>query len=419
MTLERLKRFAQGFLPTPAEAAAIRWRTPAVVDRGRIGEARVALDRHGRGVLLWENAGKLWTMPMGPGASPALMRLPFGEGTTPRLALNPEGRGLAIWLADGEDERQILGAVLGPGESPGRGVFRTVGRIHQLQVAVDRRGNALVAWVHERVGQIEVMAHAFNTRGEAWDEEPVLLGLPGNPSASPQLAANRREHAMVVWEAQNSVFEGLMACHYWPADRIWSDRPVPVVAHAARHHQVAMDDSGNALALWVHAPYGQRSLLEASFYEALHGEWSEPVVLASAHVMSSPRLVMNGDGEALAAWSQRENAGVSRLLVKAFKGRGWEPGAECLDHGHEPVQDFAIDLAEDGRAGFVVVQRGATGDQVSVRIREDGWSLPKTMGSAPGSVCAAPRIALSPQGASLIWIQGEGEGRSLVLTDSH
>ena len=169
----------------------------------------------------------------------------------------------------------------------GHVVFRTPGLVRHLQVAVDRRGDALVVWLHEKVGRIEVMAHSFSTRGEAWEKEPVILGLPSDPMASPRLAANQREHAMVLWEGQDSLFEGLLASHYWPSDRIWSDRPVPVVAHAAHHHQVAMDDHGNALALWIHAPYGQRGALEASFYNVQEGDWSEPVTLTTAQEISS------------------------------------------------------------------------------------------------------------------------------------
>ncbi|GLH66584.1 hypothetical protein GETHED_09480 [Geothrix edaphica] len=418
MVLERLRRFAQGFGAFGDGTGCPEWRKPAVLDQGRLGEARVALDHEGRGVVLWENDGGLWALPLGPGASPELMRFPLGEGAAPRVALSPEGRGLAIWMTDLKNRRQILGKVLGTDENPEHVLFRTVGRIHQLQVAVDRRGNALVAWVHENMERIEVMAQSFDSRGEAWEKEPVVLGLPGDPSVSPHLAANHREYAMVLWEAQDGSFEGLMACHYWPSDRIWSDRPVPVVAHEAHHHQVAMDDSGNALALWIHTPHGQRSVLEAGYYDVCQGEWSEPVVLANAQAIVSPRLVMNGHGEAMATWCQREGAGACHLFAKDFKGRAWEPGAECLDHGHQPIQDYAIDLAADGRAGFLVVQQGAAGNHVSVRIRQAGWSAPRVVGSARDSVCASPRIALSPRGGALLWTQGADPKRSLVLVGS-
>jgi hypothetical protein len=419
MAMKLFSRFAQALRPAPVEPGGLQWRSAAFLDRGPLGEARMALDDRGRGVALWENGGSLWTMPTGPAASPALVRIPFGEGTHPRLALNPKGRGLAVWVADLGEERQILGKVLGAGDATGHVLFQTPGLVHQLQVAADRRGNALVVWLHQKVGRVEAMAYTFDIRAESWEGEPVVLGLPSDPSAAPQLASNQREHAMVLWEAKNSLFEGLMASHYWPSGRIWSDRPVPVVAHQARQHQVAMDDHGNALALWIHGPFGQQGALEASFYDVKTGDWSEPAVLATAHEISSPRLIMNGDGEALAAWCEREGAGLSRLFSKAFRGQDWEPDPVCLDHDSGRFRDYAIDLAPDGRAGFLAVQRGEAGDQVSLRVRQGTWSAPKVMGAAPGSTCGSPRIAICPKGISLLWTQGAGAEKTLVLVDSH
>lgn len=420
MVMNLFARFTRAFRPAPAEPGGLQWRSPAHLDRGRLGEARMALDDRGRGVALWENDGSLWTMSTGPAVSPALARVPFGEGVNPRLALNPKGRGLAVWVADLGEERQVLGKILGTGEAPGHVLFQTPGLVRQLQVVADRRGDALVVWLHQKVGRVEAMAYAFDARGENWEGQPIVLGLPSDPGAAPRLASNSREHAMVIWEARDSLFEGLMASHYWPSDRIWSDHPVPVVAHEAHHHQVAMDDHGNALALWIHAPSGQqRGVLEASFYDVQAGEWREPDILATAHEISTPRLIMNADGEALAAWGQREGGDVSRLFSKAFRERAWEAEAVCLDHEQGRFRDYAIDLGPDGRAGFLVVQRGAAGDQVALRVRQGDWSAPRVMGAAPGATCGSPRIAMCPRGMSLLWTQGVGADKTLVLVDSH
>ena len=214
----------------------------------------MALDDRGRGVALWENDGCLWTMSTGPAASPALARVPFGEGVNPRLALNPKGRGLAVWVADLGEERQILGKILGTGEVTGHVLFQTPGLVRQLQVAADRRGDALVVWLHQKVGRVEAMAYAFDARGENWEGEPVVLGLPSDPGAAPRLASNNREHAMVIWEARDSLFEGLMASHYWPSALISSDHPLPVLPHPPTPHQSAIATHGHSLPLSVRSP---------------------------------------------------------------------------------------------------------------------------------------------------------------------
>lgn len=339
----------------------------------------------------------------------------MGEGTMPRLAINADGRGLALWQSLVGGERQILGKTLGSGESMGQTIFRTRGRIQHLQAAVDRRGNALVVWLHEVDGRSEVLAQAFDTRIPGWEKEPTSLGFPTGPALEPRIAVNHREYAMVLWAVQDSSFEGLVASHYWPADRIWSDRPVPVVAYATRHHQVAMDERGNALAIWVKVSAGERSSVEASHFDAMRCEWGEPVTLATAHSFSQVRLVMSGNGDALAAWNQAESHGTMRLYSKVFVQGCWSAERTRLDEEAGAVEDFALALGNDGRAGLLAFHHGAEEIWVSGRIREGAWSEAAHLGSACTLPRSAPSLRMGSQGASALWIQGEGGDQSLML----
>ena len=417
MAMESLRRLAQSLRPGKAKTLT-PWRTPVTLDRGVLGEACLALDGHGHGAALWENGGRLWTMPIGPHSAPGIVRLPLGEGTEPRMLLNPEGRGLALWQTVAGEERQVLGRILGGAEGASQTLYRTQGLIHHLQAAVDRRGNTLVVWLLEEDGRFEVMAQSFDTRGQVWEQAPTTLGFPTAGMVEPRLAANHREHAMVLWEAEGDGQEGLVASHYWPSDRIWSDRPVPVVSHATRHHQVAMDDMGNALALWIHAPRGQRSHLEASYYDGQRCEWGAPEALSSAQTFSHPRLVMRGDGVAVAAWCQAEGHGASRLITKDFARGRWEEGVECLELGQAPVREFGLDLGPEGKAALIAVQHGAEGDWVTARLRQGSWGEAFTLAPASPQSCGLPQVRLCPQGASAIWVQGTGRDGRLMLVET-
>ncbi len=412
--LRRLVRSIKGGRPD----ADFQWRTTAILDQGTLGEACLALDGLGRGMALWENDGGLWTMPVGSGATPALMLYPMGEGTSPRLRLNPSGRGIALWLATEEGGHRIRGRNLGGAEEDGHLIFQTAGRVHHLQSVVDRRGNALVVWLHERGGCFEVLAQSFDVRAHSWELEPRVLSTPGTLPMEPRIAMNNREQAMVLWEVQERSFEGLMASHYWPADRIWSDRPVPVVTHATCQHQVVMDDLGNALAIWINTGRDGLSCLEASSYDAQLGEWREPMILANAPSVSPPRLVMSGNGEALAAWCQGDTHETSRLFGRSFAGGQWERETVCLDGGQGPVLDFAIALDPEAKAGLLSVHNGPEGSWVSARLRQRAWSTPKRLASVSRLPCTAPRLGFSAQGVSALWIQGEGQEKSLILTET-
>jgi hypothetical protein len=415
--MDALKSFAQKFRSARSRSAP-PWRNPVILDRGLLGVANLALDGKGCGMALWENAGRLWSVPIGPQSRPAIVRLPMGDGSNPLIVLNDDGRGLALWQAEAKAERQILGRILGGEDEASRVIFRTEGHIHHLQATVDRRGNALVVWLLEGDPRTEVLAQSFDIRALTWEQAPVILGLPSTPKVEPRIAANQREHAMVLWEADTST-EGLVASHFWPADRIWSDRPVPVVAHLTHHHRVAMDDQGNALAIWVHAPYGQRSSVEACYYDGRRCEWGDAEVIGTAKTMVAPRLVMSGAGDALAAWCQVEAHGSSHLISRAWRNGRWDPTGECHEPSHGPVKDFAMDLGPEGQAGLLMVQQGLEGDRVSVRLRKQKWSDSLPLVSASKLPCSSPRLRLCPNGASAMWFQGMGTERALVLAETN
>ena len=417
MALDSFRRFAGRLLPRPKGPESI-WRSPVVLDRGPLGEACVALDGRGHGAALWENGGALWIMPVGPHCAAASARLPLGEGSTPQILLNAEGQGVALWRTGAPGALCLYGQVVGAGRGPAHLLVSTEGSIRHLQAAVDRRGNALVIWLQEREGLLEVMALTYDIRAGAWDQEPTCLARPSTPTVEPRIAVNHREHAMVLWETDDGADEGLVASHYWSSEGIWSDRPVPVVNQSTHAHRVAMDDEGNALAIWIHAPYGQRSSIQASHYDGGRCEWSKAETLCTAHTLTQTRLVMSGSGQALAAWCQAEERGATRLVSKGFGGGCWEPGVECLDLGHEPVREFALDLGADGQAGVLTVHRSAEGDWVSARLRRQGWSPSVRLVSPSARVCSAPLLKLCPQGASALWTQGVGLDRALVLAET-
>lgn len=122
-----------------------------------------------------------------------------------------------------------------------------------------------------------------------------------------------REHAMVLWQSQCEEFDSLLACHYLPSEGIWSDQPVLVLPRRTSLHRIAMDDAGNALALWVHSPRGAKCELQSSFFQVKAAAWREPESLARAQAFTLPHLVMAGGGEALARWREAAWSAPSRL----------------------------------------------------------------------------------------------------------
>jgi len=416
MSLSLLKRMTAGLAGGSLHGR--RWRPPVALDYGLIRGTCFGMDRHGRGLALWENGGRLWTHTFGPGMEESPSRLPLGEGKDPRIAVNLEGRGVAIWTMENGFEKHIVGMPFDPTArtSPSsRSLFKTFGNVRDIQVCVDRRGSALVVWSHELDGRWETLAKHFDVRAKAWEDEPARLGPQVGHPLEPRLGMNRRGQAAVVWEEQTDRADGLVVAFYLPSEKQWSDHPVPVAAGTAKEYQAAMDHAGNLMAIWVNQTYGRRASLEARLYRADRAEWAAPEVLATAASFRQVRLAMTGTGEALAVWLQSEGTALSFLHSKAFRNDAWEGQVTRLDGEGGRVTDYAMALGAKGLAGLFCLMQSPDAYTPLVRSRTKVWNPPTAAGPKSRHPHHHPVLSLCPEGSVALWQVGTGAETQLVM----
>jgi hypothetical protein len=393
-----------------------RWYAPMTLDHGALGRACFAMDHQGRGQAVWEHGGSLWIQTLGPGSEASFGRLPLGQGRNPELSVNQDGWGLAAWIVDGPTERTVTGLLLDPsqGRSSGRTLFRTTGGIRHLQVAVDQGGAALVVWSHDLGGEWEILAKRFDLRSQSWDGEPTRLGRKVRHPIEPRLAMNGRGEAILVWEAEAERADGLVAAFYLPSEQQWSDHPVPIAQGRIRDYQAAVDPAGDMMILWVNQDYGQRPALEARRFSADHGDWLEPQVLATAQGFKQVHLAMNEAGEALAVWLQSEGSSSAFLHSKAFRAGAWEERVTRLDSGSGKVDEFAMALGLEGAASLFCLAQRSDGQIPLLRDRHKAWEAPVPLGKPNASPLGQPILALCAAGSVALWSMGEGQDTRLV-----
>ena len=399
-------------------AAEERWQAPISLDQGDIGGACCAMNRHGVAQAIWENRGRLWTQALGLGQGGARVCFPLGPGRDPRMAVNLEGSGVVAWVADGPGGCSLMGLPLATGKTPGsaHALFSTAGRIHHLLLGADRRGSALVVWVHELNGEFELLARHFDLRTQGWEAQPVSLGPKRAEPVVPQLAMNRRGQAVVVWHDPAVGANGLMGCYYFPSMGQWSDRPVNLATGPVQAFQVALDHAGSLMLLLVLQEFGQRPRLEARIHSAATSTWLPAEVLAGAQQFHQVRLAMTGTGEAQAVWLQNEGSAVSYLHARAYRAGAWEPRATRLEPEEGRVDEFALALGPRGSASVLCIVRHLGERYPAVHERGRAWGAPGTVGLRIREGMTQPLVTFCARGAIALWRSGEGERARLRVS---
>lgn len=182
-----------------------------------------------------------------------------------------------------------------------------------------------------------------------------------------------------------------------------------VVTSSPDRPQVAIDDAGNAVAVWREQAGSVRNAAWASRYAA-GGAWSPAATIDNpAGNSGPPRIAITSKGVAVASFTQSaaNNGGPTRLWANRFSSAWGTPQAIDSSELAAP-DDPQLALAPDGSALVVFLQPDQTLPRVWVTpsTSSNAWGPPSMVDGAGG---ALPEVALAASGhAVATWVESQG-----------
>ena len=136
------------------------------------------------------------------------------------------------------------------------------GTVGAPKVAMDSSGNAIaVMMIRLSTTRYDIWANYY-TSGTGWGTEELIETTDLGDANWPEIAFDASGNAMAVWYQNNGTAFDIWANRYvsgtgWgTAEKIEADD-----ANTARYPQVAMDDSGNAIAVWYQTDGTQNNIV--------------------------------------------------------------------------------------------------------------------------------------------------------------
>ena len=430
-----LHSLLKGLLPGPPAATPGTWGTPRMLDRGQVGRPQIAMDNQGNALAAWHHwseaqegvyicryraDAKAWDVV------PRRLDSALTRAHAPEIALNYQGQLAVVWHEqEGPQARVCARHMLGFEETwvPYPIPLQVApGQVGSLHTAMDRQGNIHVVWCLGVPGDYRIYTSGYSAAQGAWDLQPTQLGEPSPALLFPQLAVNSAGHGLVVWSTEARGAEGvevgdhLLACHYDPGARSWSDRPTLVAPGRATYLRMDMDTRGNAVVLWVEGGRAGSQTLHASHLDGSTVEWTSFPPLSTGHSILWPQVGVDEQGRAHAVWRQ-EAAGAVKLYTKRFAGGRWDEQRTLLVGDVGQSQAHALSVNVQGQALVFWLQHQEAQSMVCVR-RFDGkaWSpRPVLVGNPGRREIQNPGAVLSPGGhVALIWRQGSNQDGAIL-----
>ena len=273
------------------------------------------------------------------------------------------------------------------------------------QIVADANGNAFAIWQRfDGSTRYDIMANRY-VAGTGWGTAE-LVETSDLDARGPQIAVDLEGNAFAIWKQSDGAQISIYASRYvvgtgWgTADLIETDN-----LGGAQDQEIAVDDSGNAMAVWAQSD-GTRFNIWANRYVVGAG-WGTAELIETVDVVSagSPQVVIDSNGTATAVWFYNRDIYANRYVV----GTGWGT-AEVIESnniGQARYPDIGIDDAgnviavwyqNDGITQSIYANRYVVGT---------GWGTAELIETSSESAQDV-RIAVTASGNAIaVWAYGD------------
>jgi hypothetical protein len=231
-----------------------------------------------------------------------------------------------------------------------------------------------------------------------------------DPAAgSPQVAMDPGGDAVAVWQGSNGSNSTIRAAGRPAGGNFSAAADLSAPAENNGSPQVAMDQAGNAIAVWRRDPY----FVQAAIGSA-DGGFGAPIDLSAdiQFAADDPALAMNPAGNAIAVWSLERSD--DQVVQAMDRPAGGSFGA-AVDVSPAGEQAFRPDVAMNA-AGEVIVtwsRHDGSASSVHASVRPAGGSFGAPVDlSTPGQDADFSQVALDQAGdAIVVWKRNNGDDR--------
>jgi hypothetical protein len=297
-------------------AATGTWGTPFLLETGSSAaiSPSIGIDATGNATVIWlqtvNSRNHVWTNRYVPnvgwsGERPLESNPPGTNSSSPSIALNRNGEAIAVWTRyeSGTSRYNLHGHRYTPNGGWTGAEITQPGTTYlsSASVAIDGSGNALVIWIQSDGIGDSAWVSRYTANG-GW-QGAATIENGGGRVTQPSIAMNDSGAAVAVWYQADAI--GIDNHSIWSnrytVNGGWSNAvAIESTANNAFYPRIAIDNAGNALAIWTQLD-GSRGDLWTNRYA--EGNWRTPVLLQN-NSAGSAILINQKSGNAIAAWAQ-------------------------------------------------------------------------------------------------------------------
>lgn len=352
-----------------------------------VADEQIAVNDAGHAIVVFEETSgtyaRVYAAFRAAGATAWSAPQLVGDGATehaanPDVALDPAGNAVIVWSAGAEQGQvksrfRAADGALGPVDTITGAAGAQVNG-HRPQVAVDGSGRATAAFPSPYLSGERLIMTATRPPGATSDFADAVSAATGTSEQIETLRvqANAAGDTMVWWLEHYSGWPTkIRALHRdalspsFGAILEVGGAPGYGISGGSQSTAVAMDGSGDAVALWDSSGEGA----EGSSYDEAMGQWSADASVVATTPLYGVALAVGDGGTAMAVWPDGNQIKAMKRSADTATTAGTWGASEVVSDGGYSNQLPRIGMDDEGNAALAWRHIAQSGDPYKLKLR--------------------------------------------------
>ena len=318
------------------------WGTAVRIETNNTGNAinpQIAIDTNGNALVVWATStdsktgnsyniiASRFDVGMNSWGTAVLVETgSTGTNTAPQIDIDSNGNALAVWVTNNNIKANRFDASTNTwGTAVLIETYDTIiGGANNPQIAIDNNGNALVVWSQYDGSLNSIFANRFDASTNSWGKEVMIETDNINANYNPQIAIDSNGNAMAVWDHNGggAGTSSIFANRFDASTNSWDTEILIETDNNgdAVNPQLAIDNNGNALAVW--SQYDDKTRVDkitSNRFNASTNSWGTAMLVETGSNGDSfnPQIAIDSKGNALAVWRQYDGITTGLDLINA------------------------------------------------------------------------------------------------------
>lgn len=349
--------------------------------------ARVAIDPAGNAIAVWSRYSRIEAA-----RSPATthvweMPIDLGRGEYPQIVFDTASNAFVVWREVGSIHAARYVAATAQWHAA---VAIGDSALYEAPVVVTSGPDVVVLWV----GSGGLYSARFAASEVAWQPQTMVATTWSRP---PRATVDHMGNITAMFEdLRVSNGHGISAVRYLRADLSWGPvTALSTVTGSVSSGPIAVDASGNVIAVWNVLQDGAHGVVQAARFVAATNTWTPPTTLPGSQTVSTPMLGVDAAGNAVVLWdgSGEQGAHTARYVVETDQ---WSDG------GALPMSEgtLIMSAAVDSNGVMTVMIAAGAVHLYRAAVASPEWTAPTVVGAhtwylAPLAIDASGNVLAS------------------------